>query len=66
MRTLYATIISLCTVYIYKQTPSRLQQKKGCVFVLFFSFLGEGVSILWKGASQAKTMMIFKFWMLFA
>ena len=55
--------------YMYKQ-PLWCPTKEGSVWVFFASFWvgggGEGVIILWKGKRQAKIMIIFKFWMLFA
>jgi len=66
MRTSYVTAISLCMVCTYKQNPLPFTTKEGLCACSFFSFLGEGVSILWEGESQAKIMLIFKFWMLFA
>lgn len=58
-------------VYIYKQNPLQFTTKEGSVCVSFHSFFWsgggvEGVIILWRGESQAKIMIILKFWMLFA
>lgn len=69
MKTLHVTIIPLHIEYMYK-TPLWFTANQGSVWVFFASFWvgggGEGVIILWKGKHQAKIMIIFKFWLLFA